>query len=72
MFVKNRLGRRQLVHLKKVIAFCRDTSLQETKQNELKQKCFEYWGVPSTSRRPDSTSAEAMAAQILKNTNYGM
>ncbi|XP_075224003.1 cap methyltransferase 1 [Lycorma delicatula] len=66
----NRLGRRQLVHLKKVIAFCRDTKLEETKQNELRQKCLDYWGVPSTARRPDSTSAEAMAAQILKRSSY--
>lgn len=65
----NKLGRRQLVHLKKVVAFCRDKSLVENKQNDLKQKCLDYWGVPSTVRRPDSTSAESMAALVLKKTN---
>ncbi|CAH1979734.1 unnamed protein product [Acanthoscelides obtectus] len=46
----NRLGERQIVGLQKLAAFCRNPTLVDTRQEELRKECLEYWQIPDKPR----------------------
>lgn len=51
------LGRKQIVELLKIAAFCEDTTLMEERQAEVRKECLIYWGLPDTSRTIPRMSA---------------
>lgn len=64
-----RLGERQIVNLIKIQAFCRDTSLLESRQAEIRKSCLYYWNVPDRARRADKRVPEEISESILRK--YG-
>lgn len=46
----NSLGLRQVVNLSKIAAFCKDTSLREDRQSELRKQSLDFWKVPDKAR----------------------
>lgn len=50
----NLLGKRQVVNLAKIAAFCKDVDLREDRQSELKKQCLEFWNVPDKARTAPS------------------
>ncbi|XP_054262989.1 cap-specific mRNA (nucleoside-2'-O-)-methyltransferase 1-like isoform X1 [Macrosteles quadrilineatus] len=65
----NVLGERQIVNLIKIAAFCRDTSLVETRQAEIRRACLAYWQIPDVARRVDKTTAEEMVNRCVGESN---
>ncbi|KAK3921395.1 Cap-specific mRNA (nucleoside-2'-O-)-methyltransferase 1 [Frankliniella fusca] len=64
------IGYNQIVALQKVIAFCRDTSLEELKQGDLRKKCLDYWRVPAEARKaPPRLNADEAFPAILSSPN---
>ncbi|XP_043285238.1 cap-specific mRNA (nucleoside-2'-O-)-methyltransferase 1-like [Venturia canescens] len=59
------LGRRQIVGLLKIAAFCEDTTLMENRQAEMRKKCLEYWGLPDTSRTIPRISAPGERLKVI-------
>lgn len=55
----NKIGKQQIIALQKVITYCRDTSLEEFRQGDLRKNCLEYWNVPQDARKaPPKLSPE--------------
>ena len=52
----NTLGMRQVVNLAKIAAFCKDTTLREDRQSELKKQSLEFWNIPDKARFSSSSS----------------
>ncbi|CAB3366609.1 Hypothetical predicted protein [Cloeon dipterum] len=46
----NDLGRRQVVSLNKIKAFCQDSTLCEPRQAEMRKRCLNLWCIPEESR----------------------
>lgn len=44
------LGKKQIIGLCKIAAFCEDSTLVETKQADMRRECLEYWKLPDESR----------------------
>jgi len=66
-----RIGKKQIIALMKVITYCRDTSLEEIKQGDLRKKCLEYWGVPADARKaPPKLSADEAFLYILNHRKF--
>lgn len=58
-----------MVNLVKIVAFCRDMKLTETRQADLRRQCLVYWDVPDQARREDKTSCDELASKRLQK--YG-
>ncbi|XP_014487338.1 PREDICTED: cap-specific mRNA (nucleoside-2'-O-)-methyltransferase 1-like [Dinoponera quadriceps] len=62
------LGRRQIMNLLKIAAFCEDTSLIESKQAEMRKLCLQHWDLPDKSRvRPYNVKPQDKVREILNN-----
>lgn len=48
----NSLAIKQTVGLKKLATFCRNPTLVESRQEELKKKCLEFWQIPDRQKTP--------------------
>lgn len=46
----NILGKRQVVNLAKIAAYCKDVTLREDRQSELKKQSLEFWKIPDRAR----------------------
>ncbi|XP_033334094.2 cap methyltransferase 1 [Megalopta genalis] len=46
----NELGRKQITALRKIAAFCEDTTLVEPEQVTMRRDCLKYWEIPDKSR----------------------
>lgn len=46
----NALGMRQVVNLVKIAAFCKDVTLREDRQSELKKQSLDFWKIPDKAR----------------------
>ncbi|XP_018567759.1 cap-specific mRNA (nucleoside-2'-O-)-methyltransferase 1 isoform X2 [Anoplophora glabripennis] len=68
----NSLGQRQTYGLEKLAAFCRNTSLVETRQEELRKKCLEFWDIPNLSKipRPQLTADQLLNLSVDKPEVY--
>ncbi|KAJ8919707.1 hypothetical protein NQ315_006235 [Exocentrus adspersus] len=62
----NKLGTRQVVGLQKLAAFCRDPSLVEFRQEELRKKCLKFWRIPDLGKVPQvQLTAEELSSLLL-------
>jgi cap1 methyltransferase len=60
------------VNLIKIAAFCRDTTLAEAQQAELRRQCLSYWEVPDKVRTaPPRVAPEAKCDEILRKIKAG-
>jgi hypothetical protein len=48
---KNSLLFRQIIGLAKIAAFCKDQSLAELRQKEIRNQCLYFWKIPDQVRR---------------------
>nr|CAH7758069.1 unnamed protein product [Callosobruchus chinensis] len=48
----NSLGERQIVGLQKLAAFCRNPTLIDMRQDQLRKECLKYWQIPDKPRSP--------------------
>lgn len=62
----DRLGERQIVNLTKIASFCRDPSLYEERQADIRKQCLAYWEVPDIARKAASTVAEELFERKMK------
>ncbi|XP_032689356.1 cap-specific mRNA (nucleoside-2'-O-)-methyltransferase 1 isoform X2 [Odontomachus brunneus] len=63
------LGKRQIVNLLKIAAFCEDPSLNEPKQTEMRKLCLQYWDLPDKSRmRPYNVKPQDKVREMLNDT----
>ncbi len=46
----NTLGMRQVINLAKIAAFCKDVTLREDRQSELKKQSLDFWKIPELAR----------------------
>ncbi|KAJ8927721.1 hypothetical protein NQ314_019782, partial [Rhamnusium bicolor] len=46
----NSLGKRQIIGLQKLAAFCRNASLIDARQEELRRQCLKFWQIPDNAR----------------------
>lgn len=64
----NIIGRNQIIGLKKIAAFCRNTQLKESRQSEYRRKCLELWALPDKLRQaPENKSTEKFFQEFLAN-----
>ncbi|KYQ54327.1 Cap-specific mRNA (nucleoside-2'-O-)-methyltransferase 1 [Trachymyrmex zeteki] len=60
------LGKKQIVNLLKIAAFCEDPTLIEPKQAEMRKECLKYWNLPDRTRvRPQVSKPQDKAQEIL-------
>ncbi|XP_011068469.1 PREDICTED: cap-specific mRNA (nucleoside-2'-O-)-methyltransferase 1 [Acromyrmex echinatior] len=63
------LGRKQIVNLLKIAAFCEDSTLIESKQAEMRKECLKYWNLPDKTRvRPQISKPQDKVQEILGNS----
>ncbi|XP_018406289.1 PREDICTED: cap-specific mRNA (nucleoside-2'-O-)-methyltransferase 1 [Cyphomyrmex costatus] len=63
------LGKKQIVNLLKIAAFCEDSTLIEPKQAEMRKECLKYWNLPDRTRvRPQISKPHDKAQEILDNS----
>lgn len=66
----NILGKRQLTGLRKIAAYCSDADLMETRQQEVRKKCLEYWDIPDQARTaPPKSNARQRVETLFKESN---
>ena len=59
-------GEWQIVGLAKIAAFCRDNSLHEHRQSEIRDQCLHFWKVPDEIRRaPKFVPPHVKANELL-------
>ncbi|XP_066991198.1 cap-specific mRNA (nucleoside-2'-O-)-methyltransferase 1 [Anabrus simplex] len=67
----NSLGERQIVNLVKIAAFCRDPSLTESRQAEMRRECLRYWEIPDKARTaPPRTTPDVKCEELLKKDKF--
>ncbi|TGZ47953.1 Uncharacterized protein DBV15_12748, partial [Temnothorax longispinosus] len=60
------LGRKQIVNLLKIAAFCEDPTLTEPKQADMRKECLKYWNLPNKTRvRPPVSKPQDKVQEIL-------
>ncbi|EFN75874.1 Uncharacterized protein KIAA0082-like protein [Harpegnathos saltator] len=63
------LGKKQIVNLLKIAAFCEDTLLIEPKQADMRKMCLQHWNLPDKSRvRPYNVKPQDKVREILNNS----
>jgi len=63
------LGRKQIIGLLKIAAFCEDLILTEPKQADMRKECLEYWDIPNKTRvRPQNVKPQDKIKEILNNS----
>lgn len=64
-----------MINLVKIAAFCRDTTLNEPTQADMRRECLKYWEIPDKARTapprcaPDMKCEELMK-QSRSNSKY--
>ena len=68
----NALGMRQMVNLAKIAAYCKDVTLREDRQSELRKQCLDFWKIPDKARTapprigPNDKANELLASNSSK------
>ncbi|XP_029175343.1 cap-specific mRNA (nucleoside-2'-O-)-methyltransferase 1-like [Nylanderia fulva] len=63
------LGKKQVIGLLKIAAFCEDPMLTEPKQADMRKECLNYWNIPDKTRvRPQIVRPQDKIREILNNT----
>uniref|UniRef100_A0A034WHJ6 Cap-specific mRNA (nucleoside-2'-O-)-methyltransferase 1 n=1 Tax=Bactrocera dorsalis TaxID=27457 RepID=A0A034WHJ6_BACDO len=66
----NDIGQNQIIGLKKIAAYCRNTQLKEIRQSEIRKRCLELWGLPDKLRQaPESKTQEKFLEEALGDWN---
>ena len=64
----NTLGERQVVALSKIAAFCKDPTLREFRQEEIKNQCLQFWQIPNEARKaPKHEPPTVLTSRLLGN-----
>lgn len=64
----NELGKRQIVGLLKIAAFCEDSTLFEPRQADMRKQCLEHWELPDQSRTvPHSCKPQDKIKVLIKD-----
>lgn len=64
----NTIGNNQVIGLMKIAAFCKDDTLSEPRQAELKRQCLELWKIPNQMRKaPQKQPIDTMCKTIMAN-----
>ncbi|XP_072753368.1 cap-specific mRNA (nucleoside-2'-O-)-methyltransferase 1 [Anoplolepis gracilipes] len=62
------LGKKQIMGLLKIAAFCEDPMLTEPKQADMRKECLNYWKIPNKTRvRPQIVRPQDKIWEILSN-----
>ncbi|XP_020290351.1 cap-specific mRNA (nucleoside-2'-O-)-methyltransferase 1 [Pseudomyrmex gracilis] len=65
----NTLGRKQIIGLLKIAAFCENPKLTEPKQGDMRKECLEYWEISSKTRvRPQMVRPQDKINEMMMNT----
>ncbi|KAL6432348.1 hypothetical protein ACFW04_006756 [Cataglyphis niger] len=63
------LGKKQIIGLLKIAAFCEDPMLTEPKQADMRKECLNYWNIPDKTRvRPQIVRPQDKIWEILKGS----
>lgn len=64
----NLIGRNQIIGLLKIAAFCKDPTLVETRQSDLKKNCLKLWDLPDAMRKaPVKKTNDQLCTDLLKD-----
>ncbi|XP_052871057.1 cap-specific mRNA (nucleoside-2'-O-)-methyltransferase 1-like [Anopheles cruzii] len=64
----NEIGRKQIIALMKIAAFCKNRDLMETRQLEVKQKCLDLWKLEDAIRKSaNKGDPDQYVKKIYKN-----
>ncbi|XP_076231449.1 cap methyltransferase 1 [Calliopsis andreniformis] len=62
------LGRKQIIGLRKIAAYCEDITLIETRQADMRKECLKHWQLPEESRTiPRHMKPQDKLKALLKN-----
>ncbi|XP_054006129.1 cap-specific mRNA (nucleoside-2'-O-)-methyltransferase 1 [Hylaeus anthracinus] len=62
------LGRKQIIGLRKIAAFCENSTLVESKQADMRRECLKYWKLPEEGRTvPRYMKPQDKLKALLKN-----
>lgn len=62
----NRIGANQIAGLLKIAAYCKDTTLRETRQPEIRRECLRIWRIPDKMRKaPERKSSDKLLGELL-------
>lgn len=65
------LGKKQIISLCKIAAFCEDNTLVEVKQADMRKECLEYWQLPDESRTiPRHMKPKDVLNTLVKDTSF--
>lgn len=65
----NTLGRKQIIGLLKIAAFCENPKLTEPKQGDMRKECLEYWEISNKTRvRPQMVRPQDKINEMMVNT----
>ncbi|KAK6182178.1 hypothetical protein SNE40_009918 [Patella caerulea] len=72
MWVSNEnIGRKQIIGLKKIQAFCQNKDLYENRQSTVRKDCLKYWQVPDEVRAaPNHRDPEGKFSDLMDNDPY--
>ncbi|XP_070161216.1 cap-specific mRNA (nucleoside-2'-O-)-methyltransferase 1-like [Polyergus mexicanus] len=63
------LGKKQIIGLLKIAAFCEDPMLTEPKQADMRKECLNYWNIPDKTRvRPQNVRPQDKIWEILRDS----
>lgn len=63
------LGKRQIIGLRKIAAFCEDTTLTEPRQADMRKECLKHWKLPEESRTIPRQMKPQEKLKSLLNSN---
>ncbi|KAK1130818.1 hypothetical protein K0M31_018927 [Melipona bicolor] len=65
------LGKKQIIGLCKIAAFCEDSTLVEVKQADMRKECLEYWELPDESRTiPRHMKPRDLLNTLVEDTSF--
>lgn len=60
------IGRNQIAGLLKIAAYCKDTTLKESRQDQIRADCLQIWKVPNAMRKaPQNRNVDKLANDLL-------
>ncbi|KAK9305793.1 hypothetical protein QLX08_003305 [Tetragonisca angustula] len=65
------LGKKQIISLCKIAAFCEDSTLVEVKQADMRKECLEYWQLPDETRTiPRHMKPKDVLNTLVNDTSF--
>lgn len=66
----NRLGHRQVRGLLKLAAFCRNPTLVEARQENLRSKCLAFWNIPDNPKANIPKFSVEILKKFIRNPEF--